>query len=422
MSKVNALLQDAIGDVTKQWTKAKHQSGRQQRVSRQALSRLRAGPRRPSIKEASFRVMHEAYLKASAGGRLPANARQIMYAARPLVMELTGGECWKNSATFTQKYLPEYLEHHRVDWDVVFDARGHLAEPHTAHNLGVGTLEVRGYVRRWHRDITEEVDAEDLLDKVRRVPTYGPGNRYRSVLFVEKEGFNPLFEEAGIAKRFDLAIMSTKGMSVTAARQLVERLSSAGATIYVLHDFDKSGLSILHTLAHSTWRYRFAGRPNVVDLGLRLADVETLSLDSEPVTYDSKVDPRHNLRLSGADEAECNFLVHGEGYGGWEGERVELNAMTSDQLVDWLTEKLRAHGVGKFVPSKDALAAAYRRAVRLADLGRTLDELEGGGGLGEIEVPADIEDKVCSAIADTEKPWDAAVWDLAQDGNGGVAS
>ena len=32
------------------------------------------------------------------------------------------------------------------------------------------------------------------------------------ILFIEKEGFMPLFEAVQLAERFDLAIMSTKGM------------------------------------------------------------------------------------------------------------------------------------------------------------------------------------------------------------------
>jgi hypothetical protein len=34
--------------------------------------------------------MEEAYNKVSDNGRLPANARQIMYAARPYIQEKTG--------------------------------------------------------------------------------------------------------------------------------------------------------------------------------------------------------------------------------------------------------------------------------------------------------------------------------------------
>ena len=47
-----------------------------------------------AIKEAVWAVMEEAYLKASDNGEspVPANARQVMYAARPMVAELIGGE------------------------------------------------------------------------------------------------------------------------------------------------------------------------------------------------------------------------------------------------------------------------------------------------------------------------------------------
>ena len=43
--------------------------------------------------------------------------------------------------------------------------------------------------------------------------------------------------------------MSTKGMSVTACRMLVEELCGRqGLPLFVLHDFDKSGFSIQQTL------------------------------------------------------------------------------------------------------------------------------------------------------------------------------
>jgi DNA topoisomerase VI subunit A len=76
------------------------------------------------------------------------------------------------------------------------------------------------------------------------IPTSGPQHRYRFALFIEKEGFNPLLAQARIAERYDLPVMSTKGMTVTAARQLAEALAVKGVTILVLHDFDKSGLDI----------------------------------------------------------------------------------------------------------------------------------------------------------------------------------
>src|SRR5262249_30535155 len=43
-----------------------------------------------TVKEAAWKVMEDAYLKASDNGTLPAKARQIMYAARGQILELTG--------------------------------------------------------------------------------------------------------------------------------------------------------------------------------------------------------------------------------------------------------------------------------------------------------------------------------------------
>src|SRR5262249_32296199 len=163
----------------------------------------------------------------------PANARQVMYAARPRVLELTGGECWKQSSYFTQKLLPSFVKTHpdlTKDWDVVFDARGHLREPHTGCRIGLGTVGGRKDVEEWNA----EVEEQPSIKVAPQVRTVGPANRYHFALFVEKEGFDALLDRAEIAQRFDVAPMSTKGMSVTAARELVERLSEEGVTVLVL--------------------------------------------------------------------------------------------------------------------------------------------------------------------------------------------
>ena len=79
----------------------------------------------------------------------PANARQIMYAARPFILETCGLERL-DDAYFTQVLLPDYLAQHpgeTADWDVVYDARGQLVEPHTGISLPLGTLQVRDYLR-----------------------------------------------------------------------------------------------------------------------------------------------------------------------------------------------------------------------------------------------------------------------------------
>jgi Protein of unknown function C-terminus (DUF2399) len=195
-------------------------------------------------------------------------------------------------------------------WDVVFDDRGHFREPHRQNGrecmIGLGTLAVRTYTASWTSDVEERINGLVLPFDVK---TKGPAHRYQSVLFVEKEGFDELLQQARIAERFDIATMSTKGMSNTAARRLVDALSTQGVTIYVLHDFDKSGFPILHTLRTDARRFRFTSTPKVINLGLTLVDVRDMALQSEPVTYRQSADPKLELDRCGATADEQAFLV-----------------------------------------------------------------------------------------------------------------
>jgi hypothetical protein len=135
----------------------------------------------------------------------------------------------------------------------VYDARGHLWEPHTGEQIGVGTLEVRKYLRDIEGALDLRIEPPCLSA---RFPTCGPRNRYNAVLYIEKEGFLPLLERARFSERYDLAIMSSKGMGTVAARSLIEGLSEK-ITTFVLHDFDKAGFSIAGTLTRDTRRYEF---------------------------------------------------------------------------------------------------------------------------------------------------------------------
>ena len=407
----------AVAQVTKAWAQAARSKDKERRMRTQALDRLRRRQRARefSIKDAAYHVMARAYALASDNGQLPANARQVMYAARPLVLEFTGGKVWGDSAYFTQTLLPDYVElfaDEAAAWDVIYDARGHLTEPHTGHALGVGTLEVRQYVRGWAGRLTEPRLGVDFP-----YSTTGPAHRYAHALFIEKEGFTPLLERARIAARYDLAIFSSKGMTTTATRQLVAELSRAGVTILVAHDFDKSGLEILASLRKDTRRHTWGTPPRVIDLGLRLADVQALGLASEPVDYRGNKNPRVHLEACGATAAEAEFLARPwTSADGYRGERVELNAMTARQFLDWLEAKLAAHGVAKVVPEDAVLAETYDHARRLAGAERAARRALDALPAGTTPVPADLEARVRDTLAaDPELSWDAAVTRLARE-------
>jgi hypothetical protein len=410
-------LRRCVGAVTKKWKKLKRQADKNNRLNERQIEeyRDRMKPRHVSVKEAAYRVMEQAYMLASAGGTLPANARQIMYAARPLIIALTGkAKPWAVSSYFTQHLLPDYVKDNpeqTARWDVVFDARGHFTEPHTDVEIGLGTLAVRRYVREWEHGKRRDI-AEDLAKVFK---TSGPTNRYSAVLFVEKEGFNELWRAVQLSERYDLAIMSTKGMSVTASRHLIEELSALDLPIFVLRDFDKPGFSIAHTLCNDTRRYQFNKKPKVIDLGVRIDDVKSLNLESESVVYDGIMDPRVNMAESGATEEEIKFLVRGQMRGGWYGERVEINAIDSGRLVTWLEGKLQDAGVSKIIPDQDVLTAAFREAVLRKALLEHARKLVNQTNINDATLPENAADDIRKVLElDPAKSWDAVVWELAQ--------
>ncbi|MFH1006625.1 MAG: hypothetical protein V1800_03870 [Candidatus Latescibacterota bacterium] len=118
----------AMSSVTKDFKKAKRQADKNDCVSSSRLKELRYKAPRTSLRDAAFEVMEDAYNKASSNGKYYANARQIMYAARPAILEITGLRELK-SAYFTQTLLKDYLEEYTPEWKVAWAARGHLVEP-----------------------------------------------------------------------------------------------------------------------------------------------------------------------------------------------------------------------------------------------------------------------------------------------------
>ena len=352
-----------------------------------------------TIKDVAWDVMEEAYLKASAGGTLPTHARQIMYAARPFVQERTGKIL--DDKYFTQGLLPDYIEAKGVSWNVVFDARGHFHEPHTGKKVPLGTLDVRNYL---HRVREHKIEAPSFDFEEKHYPTLGPKNRFGAVAFFEKEGFWPLFQEVKLAERYDVAIMSTKGMSVTASRELIDSL---GVPVLVFHDFDKSGFSIVGTLKRDTRRYRTGGA-NVIDAGMRLGDIDGLASEAANIVG-SPYKAAANLRLNGATEAEIDFLLD---------NRVELNAFASDELVAWIEKKFNEHGVKKIIPDDEILADAYLRASEYAVVQKAIDEklTELRKTMTAATVPDDLHAAVEKKLkAKPTLTWDEAVTEIVEE-------
>ena len=404
------VLINSLTTVTAAWTRQRKQEEKDARATERredAMSRSR----RITIREAAFEVLESAYHKASANGTLPANARQIMYAARGRIQDMTGRPLDDNY--FTQTILPDYIENNTektASWDVIYDARGHFVEPHTGREVPLGTLAVRDYLSAAeHGYFNEPWISQGLY------PTYGYRNRFGAILFIEKEGFLPLLKKVQLAERHDLAVMSTKGMSNTAARTLVDSVSNEGGVpLLIVRDFDKAGFSIAATLHNDTRRYTFKNALAVHDLGMRLKDVEEWKLESETVSYGNS-NPTSNLIENGASEEEIAFLYSGKAWNNHEGRRVELNAFASDEFVQWLESKLHGHAIQKVLPDEETLRDAYRRALKASFLreiiARETPRID--DDLRNAAIPNNLLDRITDRLKEAPALcWDAALAEL----------
>lgn len=135
-----------------------------------------------------------------------------------------------------------------------------------------------------------------------------------------------------------------------------------------------------------------------------------MNLASEYVSYDHKADPKIALREYGATEEECTFLAAKQLKNGhWEGQRVELNAMTSGQFVAFIERQLNKHRVEKVVPSTHTLERAFLYNKRLQEAQKAINHIFSRAD-DDIVIPHDLESQI-RALLEREPliSWDMAI-------------
>jgi len=285
--------------------KADKQAASEQRHEQE--EREAARPKQMSLKDAVFTVLPQAILQAS-DGNLEFQDRQLYYQVRPLIAQYTNKEL--TFSYFSPPLLTEYEEQHGEIPGLLFDGRGHFQEPHQAIEFELGTKEVNNY----------------------QIPDY----EYDKILFIEKEGFKPILDAARLGQRYDMAIMTDKGFIVRAAKKLLARATSKQIIILAVHDADISGYDIARTLVEET-RTTKGLVVKVIDIGLKVADALAMGLPPEPVNVKHEISSKLKPRLT---TQELEFFKK---------FRVELNAMTSSQLIDWIESNIAKLGLAKKV-------------------------------------------------------------------------
>ncbi len=123
-----------------------------------------------------------------------------------------------------------------------------------------------------------------------------------------------------------------------------------------------------------------------------------------------------NMRLNGASEADIEFMFRDFDRLP-STRRVELNAMTSPQFVEFLDRKLQENGVKKIIPDQALLQEAFIKMDKGRQLQEAFTKLEQGLIFQDRQVPTDIDRRIREILReDPTLRWDAAVAKIVAEG------
>lgn len=278
-----------------------------------------------SKRELILDCLEDAIEHASTGGKFRFSIRNLFYATRPLLLE-QGIE--EPSYDYFCQVIAGFESENGEIPGMYRDARGVLIHPHTRERIELGTLNVEQYKR--------------------------PDWLFKRIVYIEKQGFFPVLEDAKWGERWDCALLSSQGQATRAVKDLLDLMGDTDEeiTIFCVHDADGYGTVIHQSLVEGTLA-RPGRRVKVINLGLDPWEAKDMGLQSEKVTSQKEVpvaryvheyDRRNYSRWA-------DFLQTG---------RYELNAMTTEQLIEWLDGKMEEHGAErKLVPPEGVLTEKF---------------------------------------------------------------
>ena len=166
---------------------------------------------------------------------------------------------------------------------MVFDARGHFTEPHTGSKSRSAPLRCGNYLAA-SASTRSPISTFDMSEAA--LPDPGRSTAYGAILFIEKEGFMPLFEAVQLARALRPRHHVHQGH---------ERHGGAPAGRRALrHTTSRSSCCTTSTSPASRSSARCSGTPGatlqernsqVIDLGLRLDDMDAEGLRAKLVSY-----------------------------------------------------------------------------------------------------------------------------------------
>jgi hypothetical protein len=360
------------------WTVTKTLHKEAKKRGRDAAAALRAARRRDREHErripkanACFDVMEEAYAYSTGDEALPTSVRDLYYAVRNRIERFGYDADELAYNDFSQRILTDYRQKVRELPNVFYDPRGVLHEPHGGSEVRLGTKSVAEYA----------------------LPEY----KFDKILYIEKKGRVEILKAAQIPEKHDMALIGGEGFASEAIRKLLENAEEGDFQLFVLHDADPYGYNIALTLAEETRRMP-GYSVDVIDIGLRLEDA--LAMGKRPETFTRKRELPERLYNILTDVEQEHFVgeegASSDGKRFWIAKRVELNDLSSPELVEYVEEKLVASGVrGKVIPPDDKLGEMADGMYRALCAGRVEDYVD------ELICAEELKREIANEFADT---------------------
>jgi hypothetical protein len=282
---------------------------------------------RTSQKSVVLTNLDDAIDKMSGNRQFRFNLRQIFYVLRQVVQDELGSELLYSNF---EGIITDYENEHGPIPLLYRDARGTLYHPHIGEDIPVGTMAVEEYER--------------------------PEWTFNKILYIEKEGWFEALKAVDWPERNDCALLTSKGFSTRAVRDLLDLLGDHDEpiTVFCVHDADGPGTMIYQTLQEET-KARPRRRVEIVNLGLDPWEAIGMGLQVEPI--------KERNREIGVAEYVLN-RDDGERWRGWlQDNRIELNAMSTPDFIAWLDSKLLDYD-GKVVPPTDVIREKYAEQLK----------------------------------------------------------
>ena len=294
---------------------------------------------RPSVRDVVFKMLPDAARVEGVSG-LPFGPRRIVYRIRDTVQQLTGIKELEQG--YFDRLLTEWeFNNGALHPNLIREARGAYYVPHVRLERPLGTLTVREFRR--------------------------PPWTFNKILLVEKEDLRLMLQMSGWCERNDCLVMSCKGFTTRAGRDLLDLIAQTTepVRIYHVHDGDGPG-SRIHESTQFATLARAARVAEIIDLGLHPWEGIRLGLPTEtvPKTYKKDGTPRR-VAVAKYVRDRTDKAPTGETWEQWlQHTRIELNAFASAEFIAWLDRKLGEHGDGKLIPPDDLLVDQLGEALR----------------------------------------------------------